>query len=67
MVKLVSLITLTLSSQLGRKYRLTDDNHYTITVPYRSYSSRRVTQSVLSAEVVTLTDIFDDTFQSLSS
>ena len=51
-----------LSSHLGRKVLLTDDNHNSIPVSYKSYRSRRVVRSVLSAEVFAFADLFDDAF-----
>ena len=49
-----------LSSQLGRIVLLTDDKHNDIPVSYKSYKSRRVAHSVLSAKVITFADIFGD-------
>ena len=49
-----------LSSQLGRIVLLTDDYHNAIPVSYKSYKWRRVARSVLSTEVITFADLFDD-------
>ena len=50
------------SSQLGRIALLTDDNHNSIAVSYKSCKPRRVTRSVLSAEVIAFADLFDGVF-----
>ena len=39
---------------------MTDDNHNAISVSYKSYKSRYVARSVLSAEVIAFADLFDD-------
>ena len=49
-----------LSSQLGRIARLIDDDDAAIRICFKSYKSRRVTRSVLSAEVIAFADLFDD-------
>ena len=49
-----------LSSQHGRIFHLTDDNHNAIPVSNKSYRSRRVARFVLSAEVIAFADLFDD-------
>ena len=49
-----------LSSQLGRIFLFTDDNHNSIPISYKSYKSRRVTLSVLSDELIAFADLFDD-------
>ena len=46
-----------LSSQLGRTVLLTDDNHNSIQV---SYKSRQIAPSVVSAGVISFADLFDD-------
>ena len=51
-----------LSSQPGRIAFLTDGNHNSIPVSYKSYKSRRVGCSILSAEVIAFADLFDDAF-----
>ena len=49
-----------LSSQIGRIVLLTGDNHNSIPVSYKSYKSRRVAHSVLSAEVIAFADLSED-------
>ena len=49
-----------LSSHLGRIAPLTNHNHNSIPVSYKSCKSRLVARSILSAEVIALADLFDD-------
>ena len=49
-----------LSSQLGRIILLIDNNDAAIPICFKSYKSRSVTRSVLSAEVIAFADLFDD-------
>ena len=49
-----------LTSQLGRIVLIMDDSNKTIPISFKSYKSRRVTRSVLSAEVIAFADLFDD-------
>ena len=49
-----------LKSQLGRIILLTDNESNAVPIIYKSYKSRRVTRSVLSAEVIAFADLFDD-------
>ena len=49
-----------LKSQLGRTILLTADTEKGNPIFFKSYKSRRVTRSVLSAEVVAFADLFDD-------
>ena len=51
-----------LSSQLGRIVLLIDGSGAAAIVSFKSYKSRRVTRSVLSAEVIAFADLFDDAF-----
>ena len=51
-----------LSSQLGRIILLIDESGGAAIIPSKSYKSRRVTKSILSAEVVTFADLFNDAF-----
>ena len=51
-----------LSSQLGRIILLTDKNKAAIPISFKSYKSRRVTRSVLSAEVIAFADLFDEAY-----
>ena len=51
-----------LTSQLGRIILLMDKTDSAIPVTFKSYKSRRVTRSVLSAEVIAFADLFDDAF-----
>ena len=39
-----------------------DDTDNVIPISFKSYKSRRVTRSVLSAEVIAFADLFDDSF-----
>ncbi len=48
-----------LKSQLGRIILLMDDSDTAIPIVYKSYKSRRVARSVLSAEVIAFADVFD--------
>ena len=49
-----------LSSRLGRIVLLTDDTHNYIPLSCKSYKSLRVARSVLSAQVIAMTDLFDN-------
>ena len=49
-----------LSSQLGLIVLLTDDNRNAIPLSYKSYKSRRVARSILSAEVIAFAELFND-------
>ena len=49
-----------LFSQLGRIVLFPDVDHNSTPVSYKSYKSRRVARSVLSAEVIAFADLFDD-------
>ena len=49
-----------LTSQLGRIIMLSDKSNNSIPISFKSYKSRRVTRSVLSAEVIAFADLFDD-------
>ncbi len=51
-----------LTSQLGRIILLTDDHNAAVPIAFKTYNSRRVTRSVLSAEVIAFSDMFDDAF-----
>ena len=51
-----------LTSQLGRIVLLTDDSNAVVPISFKSYKSRRVTRSVLAAEVVAFADLFDDAY-----
>ena len=51
-----------LSSQLGRIILLVDDDDSAVPICFKSYKSRRVTRSVLSAEVIAFADLFDDAY-----
>ena len=51
-----------LSSQLGYIILLTDKNNAAIPISFKSYKSKRVTRSVLSAEVIAFADLFDQAF-----
>ena len=51
-----------LTSQLGRIIFLMDDSSKCVQISFKSYKSRRVTRSVLSAEVVAFANLFDDAF-----
>ena len=53
---------LDLTSQLGRIILLTDKSQAAVPVSFKSYKSRRVTRSVLSAEVIAFADLFDDAY-----
>ena len=50
------------TSQLGRIILLVDDGNAAIPIAFKSYKSRRVTRSVLSAEVIAFADLFDNAF-----
>ena len=39
-----------------------DETNRVIPISFKSYKSRRVTRSVLSAEVIAFADLFDDAF-----
>ena len=49
-----------LTSQLGRIILLCDANGNAAPLAFKSYKSRRVTRSVLAAEVIAFSDTFDD-------
>ena len=49
-----------LTSQLGRMIVLMDKANNEIPISFKSYKSRRVTRSVLSAEVIAFADLLDD-------
>ena len=49
-----------LSSQPGRIVLLTENKHNAISVSYKSYKSRRVERSELSAEEIAFADLLDD-------
>ena len=49
-----------MKSQLGRIILLTDCSNSAIPIVFKSYKSRRVARSVLSAEVIAFADLFDD-------
>lgn len=51
-----------LSSQLGRIVLMMDDHNSAVPILYQSYKLRRVTRSVLAAEVIAFSDLFDDAF-----
>lgn len=51
-----------LTSQLGRIIMLIDGTSKCIPISLKSYKSRRVARSVLSAEVIAFADLFDDAF-----
>ena len=51
-----------MKSQLGRIVLLIDDSSAAIPISFKSYKSRRVARSVLSAEVIAFADLFDDAF-----
>lgn len=51
-----------LKSQLGRIIFLIDDSNHAIPIVFKSYKSRRVTRSVLPAEVIAFADVFDDAY-----
>ena len=51
-----------LSSQLGRIIFLMDDDVNAAHIAFKSYKSRRVTRSILAAEVIALADLFDEAF-----
>ena len=51
-----------MKSQLGRIVLLIDDNSAAIPIVFKSFKSRRVARSVLSAEVIAFADLFDDAF-----
>ena len=51
-----------LTSLLGRIILLTEEHDNAIPIVFKSYKSRRVTRSVLSAEVIAFADLFDDAF-----
>ena len=50
------------TSQLGRVILLIDDDNNSIPIAFKSYKSRRVTRSVLSAEVIAFANLFDYAF-----
>ena len=50
------------TSQLGRIILLTDEHDKAIPIVFKSYKSRRVTRSVLSAEVIAFAVLSDDAF-----
>ena len=49
-----------LTSQLGLIVLIMDDSNKAIPISFKSYKSRRVTRSVLSAEVIAFAGLFDD-------
>ena len=49
-----------MKSQLGRIILLTDGLNFAIPIVFKSYKSRTVTRSVLSAEVIVFADLIDD-------
>ena len=49
-----------ISSQLGRILLLVDDDDVAVPIFSESYKSRREARSVLSAEVIAFTDLFDE-------
>lgn len=49
-----------INSQLGRIILLMNGTDSAIPVIFKSYKSRRVARSVLSAEVIAFADLFDD-------
>ena len=49
-----------LSSKLGQKVLLIDDNHNSMLVSYKSYKSQRIVHSVISAEVIASAGLFDN-------
>ena len=51
-----------LTSQLGRIILLSDVSNAVIPISFKSYKSRRVTRSVLSAEVIAFADLFGDAY-----
>ena len=51
-----------LTSQLGRIILLIDGSGKAVPISFKSYKSRRVTCSVLSAEVIACADKFDDAY-----
>ena len=51
-----------LSSQLGQIILLTDNTAAAIPISFKSYKSRRITRSVLSAEVIVFADLFDEAY-----
>ena len=51
-----------LSSQIGRIILLMDDTNRVIPISFKSYKSRRVERSVLSAEVIAFSNLFDDAY-----
>lgn len=51
-----------LTSQLERIIVLMDNSKSAIPVSFKSYKSRRVTRSILSAEVIVFADLFDDAY-----
>ena len=51
-----------ITSQLGRIILVTDDTNADIPISFKSYKSRRVVRSVLSAEVIAFADMFDDAY-----
>ena len=51
-----------LTSQLGRIILLSDVSNAVIPISFERYKSRRVTRSVLSAEVIAFADLFDDAY-----
>ena len=51
-----------LTSQLGRIVLLCDRHDQAAIIAYKSYKSHRVTRSVLGAEVIAFSDLFDDAY-----
>ena len=49
-----------LSSQLGRIILLSDDSNRVVPISFKSYKSRRIARSVLAAEVIAFSDLFDE-------
>ena len=48
-----------LSSQLGYVVFMVDDQNHAIPIVYKSYKARRVTRSVMAAELIAFSDLFD--------
>lgn len=51
-----------LTSQLGRIILLVDDSDTIIPISFKSYMSRRVKRSDISAEVLAFAELFDDVY-----
>ena len=51
-----------LSSQLGRIVFLSDKHDNASPIVFKSYKSHRVTRSILAAEVIAFSDLFDDAY-----